>query len=279
MTTAPRDAVLITGASSGIGRAAAERLARAGLPVLAGVRRQADADGLAAIPGVEPLILDVTDPEHIAALRERVAGGSLRGVVNNAGIAVPGPLEALPLDDLRRQFEVNVFACVAVAQATIPALRTGRGRIVNIGSIGGRVGQAYVGAYCGSKGAIRLMSASMRQELRPWGIWVTCIEPGTIATEIWGKGEAAAQDLTAHMTPEQQALYGARLAKMAELVGRQTRRALAPDDVAKRIEHALTARRPKAYDLIGHDARFLDTLQKLLPARARDRVLARLLGV
>lgn len=275
----PFGAVLVTGASTGIGRATAERLARAGLPVLAGVRREADADALRRTPGVEPLILDVTDPEHLGQLSERLRGGSLRGVVNNAGIAVPGPLEALPLDELRKQFEVNVFSCVAVAQATIPALRSGRGRIVNVGSIGGRVGQAYVGAYCGSKGAIRLMSASLRQELHPWGIWVACVEPGTIATEIWGKGEAAAEDLTGHMTDEQRSLYGSSLATMRELVGKQAQRGISPDDVAERIEHALFASRPKGYYLIGNDARFLDAMQRVLPVRARDRVLRRLLGV
>jgi len=271
--------VVVTGASTGIGRATTERLARAGTPVIAGVRKQADFDALARVPGVEPVILDVTKADDVAALAERVRGTALSGLVNNAGSATPGPLEALPLDDLRAQFELNVFSCVAMAQATIPALRLGRGRIVNIGSIGGRVGQAYVGAYCGSKGAIHLMTASMRQELRPWKIWVACVEPGTIATEIWGKGESSAEGLMNSMSPEHQTLYGARLSTMRDLVGRQTERALAPDDVAERIEHALTARRPKGYYLIGHDARFLDTMQRVLPVRARDRLLARLLGV
>ncbi len=192
------------------------------------MRKQTDFDALAAIPGVEPIILDVTKADDIAALAERVRGEALGGLVNNAGSAIPGPLEALPLDELRTQFELNVFSCVAVAQATIPSLRLGRGRIVNIGSIGGRVGQAYVGAYCGSKGAIHLMSASMRQELRPWNIWVACVEPGTIATEIWGKGESSAEGLMNSMTPEHRSLYGTRLETMRDLVGRQTQRALAP---------------------------------------------------
>ena len=275
----PHGAVLVTGASTGIGRATAERLARSGTPVLAGVRKEADADALRAIPGIEPVILDVTDAGQREALAGRLRGGTLRGLVNNAGIAVPGPLEALPLDDLRRQFEVNVFSCVAMAQVALPALRTGRGRIVNVGSIGGRVGQAYVGAYCGSKGAMHLMSASLRQELHPWDIWVACVEPGTIATEIWDKGEAAADDLTAHMTAEQRSLYGASLTNMRDLVGRQAQRGIAPDDVAERIEHALFARRPKGYYLVGSDARFLDTMQRVVSVRVRDRILRRLLGV
>ncbi len=275
----PHGAVLVTGASTGIGRATAERIARDGRPVLAGVRKEADADALRATPGIEPIILDVTDAGHRAQLADRLRGGALRGLVNNAGIAVPGPLEALPLDELRHQFEVNVFACVAMAQVTIPALRTGRGRIVNVGSIGGRVGQAFVGAYCGSKGAIHLMSASLRQELHPWDIWVACVEPGTIATEIWGKGESAAADLTGHMTDAQRSLYGASLATMRDLVGKQAQRGISPDDVAERIEHALFASRPKGYYLVGADARFLDTMQRVLPVRARDRVLRRLLGV
>jgi len=278
-TAPPHGAVLVTGASTGIGRATAERLAGAGTPVLAGVRREADADAVGAIPGVEPVILDVTNADHVAALAERLRGGSLRGLVNNAGIAVPGPLEALPLDELRRQFEVNVFAYVAIAQAAIPALRTGRGRIVNIGSILGRVGQAYVGAYVGSKGAVHLMSASLRQELRPWGIWVACVEPGVIATPIWDKGEHATDDLTEHMTGEQRALYGTSLTTFRDQVSRQTRHGISPDDVAERIAHALFSSRPKGYYLVGKDARFLDAMQRVLPVRARDRLLQRLLSV
>lgn len=274
----PVGAVLITGASTGIGRATAERLSRAGIPVLAGVRREEDAQALAAIPGVEPLILDITRAEHLDALRERISGGSLRGVVNNAGIAVPGPLEELPLDELRRQFEVNVFGGIAVVQATLPALRIGHGRVVNVGSIAGRVAQTFVGAYAGSKGAVHLMSSALRRELRPWGIWVACVEPGVIDTEIWGKGQNAGDELLATLSPEGRARYGAQFERMRDLVDETTTRALSPDEVAERIEHALTAPRPKAYYLIGRDAQVLRLIDRL-PARASDRIMERILGL
>ncbi len=271
--------VLVTGASTGIGRATVERLAGSGIPVLAGVRSASAAAALGALGGVEAITLDVTSTADLAALGERLEGSGLRGLVNNAGIAVPGPLEALPLDDLRRQFDVNVIAQVAVLQAALPALRLARGRIVNIGSVGGRVGQPYVGAYCGSKGALHLMSASLRRELMPWGIWVACVEPGAIDTEIWRKGQESADQVLDGLTPEGRVLYGARMAKMRAVVARQTRGATRPDVVAERIEHALTAPRPRAYYLVGRDALVFNTLQTVLPARAVDRLMSRALGL
>lgn len=268
--------VLVTGASTGIGRATAERLAGGGIPVLAGVRTPADAEALGAVPGVEPLILDVTDTAHVAALGERLGGHALRGLVNNAGITVPGPLEELALDDLRRQFEVNLFGAIAVTQAALPALRTARGRIVNVGSIGGRVGQPFVGAYCGTKGALHLMSASLRRELRPFGVWVACVEPGAIDTAIWGKGEASSDELLARFSPDARARYAAHMGRVRELAEREARRALAPAEAARRIEHALTAGRPRAYYLLGPDAWILWALDRMLPARLADRALSRL---
>jgi NAD(P)-dependent dehydrogenase (short-subunit alcohol dehydrogenase family) len=279
VSAVPHGAVLVTGASTGIGRATAERLAGRGIPVLAGVRRGEDGAALAATPGIEPLILDVTRADHVAALRARLAGGVLRGLVNNAGVAVPGPLEELPLDELRRQYEVNLFGALAVTQAALPALRPARGRIVNVGSIGGRVGQAFVGAYCGSKAALRMTSAVLRRELSPWGIWVACVEPGAIATEIWSKGDAASADLVSGLSDEGRALYGRRMERMRSLAGRQASHAITTDKVAERIDHALSARRPRAYYLVGPDAHVADTLQRVLPVRAMDGVMSRMLGV
>jgi NAD(P)-dependent dehydrogenase (short-subunit alcohol dehydrogenase family) len=276
---ATHGAVLVTGASTGIGEATAALLAARGVPVIAGARGRADLERLGAIAGVEPLELDVTDPSAIDALRTRLAGTALRGLVNNAGISVVGPLEESPLDEIRRQFEVNTIGQIAVTQAALPSLRAARGRIVNIGSIGGRVGQPFVGAYCGSKGALHLMSSSLRRELRPWGIWVTCIEPGTIATQIWGKGERAAQEALEAMSPEGRARYGPAMDAMSAVVRRQGRSGLQPEAVARRVEHALFARRPPAYELVGRDARTLSVLQTLLPARIWDRVMVRALGV
>jgi NAD(P)-dependent dehydrogenase (short-subunit alcohol dehydrogenase family) len=272
-------AVLVTGASTGIGAATAELLAARGVPVLAGARGESDLERLGQIPGVEPLALDVTDAGAIAGLRERLAGARLRGLVNNAGISLMGPLEETPLDLLRRQFEVNVVGQIAVTQAALPALRSGRGRVVNIGSIGGRVGQPFVGTYCGSKGAIHLMSSSLRRELRPWGIWVACIEPGTIATEIWDKSDEAGRAALAAMSPEGRARYGDRMERMAAVVRRQAGRGIEPENVARRIERALFSRRPPAYELVGLDARALSVLHAILPARVWDRFIDRQLGL
>jgi NAD(P)-dependent dehydrogenase (short-subunit alcohol dehydrogenase family) len=272
-------AVLVTGASTGIGEATTKLLAGRGVPVLAGARAQSDLERLGRIKGVEPVALDVTDAAAIDALRERISRAALRGLVNNAGISLVGPLEETPLDELRRQFEVNMVGQIAVTQAALPALRSGHGRIVNIGSIGGRVGQPFVGAYCGSKGAIHLMSSSLRRELRPWGIWVTCIEPGTIATEIWDKGDEAGRAALEAMSPEGRARYGARMESMAAVVRRQAGSGIQPEAVARRIEHALFARRPRAYELVGRDARAISVLHAILPVRVWDRFVDRRLGL
>jgi NAD(P)-dependent dehydrogenase (short-subunit alcohol dehydrogenase family) len=181
-------AVVITGTSTGIGRATAVRLAGMGFRVFAGVRKPADADELAQTPGITPLIIDVTDPAIVSAAAETVASqtgsAGLRGLVNNAGITVPGPLEFLPLDDLRRQLEVNVIGPIAVTQAFLPLLRRGRGRIINIGSIGGKMSMPFLGAYHVSKFGMEALSDSLRQELRPWGIRVSLVEPGGVSTPL-----------------------------------------------------------------------------------------------
>ena len=272
-------AVLVTGASTGIGEATATRIAARGVPVLAGARGQADLDRLGGIDGVEPLALDVTDAAAVGALRERLAGARLCGLVNNAGINLAGPLEEMPLDELRRQFEVNTVGQIAVTQAALPALRAGRGRIVNIGSIGGRVAQPFAGAYCGSKGAIHLMSSSLRRELRPWGIWVTCIVPGTIATEIWDKSDEAGRAAVEAMSPDGRARYGKAMESMGAVVRGQAGKGLQPDAVARRIEHALFSRRPPAFETVGLDARALSLLHAILPARVWDRLMDRFLGL
>ena len=182
---APQGTVVITGASTGIGRATALRLARGGFDVLAGVRREEDGAALRAEDGrIEPVIVDVTDAGQVAGLAARVGGASLAGLVNNAGIAVAGPLEGIALDDVRRQYEVNVFGLLAVTQALLQPIRTGHGRIVNIGSIGGRINTPFVGPYSSSKAAVRSLSAALRRELRPWDSRVALGEPGALDPPI-----------------------------------------------------------------------------------------------
>jgi NAD(P)-dependent dehydrogenase (short-subunit alcohol dehydrogenase family) len=186
---APGQSILITGATSGIGRDAALRLAAAGHLVLAGGRR---ADALASLAGdsggrVEPLVLDVTDPgsvEAAAGLVERRTGGrGLDVLVNNAGYALPGPLEALAEADLRELFDTNLFGLLAVTRAFLPAMRErGRGRVVNVGSIMGRVAMPLLGAYNASKHAVAAVTDALRMELAPFGITVVLVEPGAIRT-------------------------------------------------------------------------------------------------
>ena len=206
--------IVITGASTGIGRACALDLDRRGYRVFAGVRRQQDGDDLRAEASsrLTPIMLDVTDRAQIAQaadqVREQAAGRGIHGLINNAGIVVPGPLEIMPLDLFEQQLQVNVVGLVAVSQAFLPALRTARGRIVNISSDNGRTTWPYLGAYCASKHAIEALSDSLRMELLPWRIPVIVVEPGSIVTPIWEKSTALGQKLRENLTARGQELYG-----------------------------------------------------------------------
>jgi NAD(P)-dependent dehydrogenase (short-subunit alcohol dehydrogenase family) len=271
---------VVTGASSGIGRATALALADRGNRVIAGVRRDGDAAALrTADARVEPVILDVTNPEHVAQLAERTSGLPVAGLVNNAGIAVGGPLEGLPIDAVRGQYEVNVLGTVRVTQAVLPSLRAAKGRIVNIGSIGGRVGTPFLGPYASSKAAVRSLSAALRGELRPWGIWVALVEPGAIDTPIWRKGEEGAPEATAALPEHVQRLYDKQMRALVNTVRKTGRAAIPTDVVVETIEHALTARRPRAVYTVGRDARVQAALHAALPARAFDALVARVMGL
>jgi len=270
--------VLVTGASSGIGEACALRLSRAGWRVLAGVRTGADGERLREQGGelVEPVTLDVTDAGQVAAAAAAFGDGVLNGLVNNAGIAVSMPLEFLPLEELRRQFEVNVVGQVAVTQAFLPHLRRGRGRIVNVGSIAGRSALPFLGAYAASKHALEAVTDALRIELHPFGIEVAIVEPGTIATPIWRKGGETFQRLLAGLPADVTTLYGERMAAFRDAAAAAGRRGEPADEVAKVVEHALTARRPRTRYLVGRDARRRSRLERL-PDRLRDRAYERVL--
>lgn len=270
--------VLVTGASSGIGEATALRLARAGWRVLAGVRSDADAERLraAGVERVEPLMIDITDPATIAAAAQGLGDEPLHGLVNNAGTALAMPLEFLPLDQLRRQLEVNLVGHVAVTQAFLPSLRSARGRIVNVGSIAGRSALPFLGAYAASKHALEAVTDALRVELRPFGIAVSVIEPGTIATPIWRKGGERFQKLAAGMPEELGELYGKRMDAFRNAAAVAGRRAEPADEVAIVIERALTTERPRARYVVGRDARRRALVERL-PARLRDRVYDRVL--
>jgi NAD(P)-dependent dehydrogenase (short-subunit alcohol dehydrogenase family) len=255
--------VLVTGASTGIGRATALALARTH-SVLAGVRRLEDAP-----PGVTPVLLDVTDAEQVAALRELPR---LDALVNNAGIAVTGPLEYLPLDELRRQLEVNAVGQIAVTQAVFAQLRRARGRIVNVSSIGGRMALPLYGPYAASKYALEALSDSLRREQRD--VKVIVIEPGAIATPIWDRGVATADALWAAMPAEAHARYGALVEGMRGQAVKLAAEGAPVDEAAAVIVKALTSPRPRPRYVIGREAKLQSALGRLLPDRAMDGLLA-----
>lgn len=269
--------VLITGASSGIGEATAHRVKELGFDPVAAVRRDEDAERLGSA-GLRTVKLDVTEPESIAAAAADLDGAPMAGLVNNAGIAVAAPLEFLPVDQLRRQLEINLVGQLAVTQSFLPALRAGRGRIVNVSSIGGRVALPLVGAYAMSKFGLEAMSDSLRRELRSQGVDVIVIEPGGVKTPIWKKGNELAGELQAGMPAEADRLYGSMVeALRAETVKIQNERGIEPGEVAEAIGTALTAERPRARYLVGRDAKLRARIAAVLPDRVMDRLIARAL--
>jgi NAD(P)-dependent dehydrogenase (short-subunit alcohol dehydrogenase family) len=250
------------------------RLERAGWHVFAGVRKDEDAKRLRG-DRVTPLLLEVTREDEVADAAERI-GDRLDGVVNNAGVAVVAPIELPPLEELRRQLEVNVVGQVAVTQALLRPLRAARGRVVFIGSIGGRSALPFLGPYAASKFALEAVTDSLRVEVRPFGIEVSIVEPGSIATPIWRKGAETADEISQQWSAESRELYAGPVAMFREAAAAAGRRSEPPDEVAKAVEHALTAPKPKTRYLVGRDAKRRARLERL-PDRLRDRVLLRFL--
>jgi NAD(P)-dependent dehydrogenase (short-subunit alcohol dehydrogenase family) len=275
--------VLVTGASTGIGRATALRLDADGWRVFAGTRDPADGESLRseASNRLLPVTLDVTVPEQIAAaaeLVEREADAGLDGLVNNAGVAIPGPLETIPLEDFRRQIEVNLTAYVAVAQAMLPSIRRAEGRLVFLSSIGGRVAFPFGGPYHASKFATEAIGDVFRQELRPWGIKVALIEPGSIDTPIWDRGQRKSEEIEAK-SPRTNLLYGAAIEKFRKVIEDTAERGIPPEKVANAISHALESNRPKSRYLVGLDAKVQARLKPLIPTSLFDKIVARQLNL
>jgi NAD(P)-dependent dehydrogenase (short-subunit alcohol dehydrogenase family) len=272
--------ILITGTSSGIGEACTHHLAGLGYNVFAGVRKQEDAERLAGAR-VEPVMIDVADDASVAAaaqhIRDAASNTGLAGLVNNAGIAVAGPLEFIPIDEFRRQLEVNVTGVLRTTQALIPLLRQARGRIANISSIGGRVAVPMVGPYNASKFALEGMSDALRRELRPWGIHVALIEPGAVATPIWEKSIELAETIERNAPPGVRERYG----EVMDVVRKQSEKnrtdGVPPQEVAEAVAHALTADKPKTRYLVGRDAKIRGPIAKVLPDRLMDATIARAL--
>ena len=275
----PAPAVVITGASTGIGAACARFLADRGFQVFAGVRDRQAGEALTTgrTARLTPIHLDVTEEWSIQEAAElitrRVGDVGLAGLVNNAGISIGSPLEVIPIDLLRRQFEVNVFGQIAVTQAFLPLLRKGHGRIVNMGSIAGRATIPLMGPYSASKFALEALTDALRLELQPWGIPVSVIEPGAIATPIWEKSINAAKDLEALADVTAASCYRETMIGVKEAVMKAAARAIPPDAVVQAVVHALTASQPRTRYLVGIDAKIRAWMVKWLPDRLNDRLL------
>jgi NAD(P)-dependent dehydrogenase (short-subunit alcohol dehydrogenase family) len=273
---------LVTGASSGIGRATALRLAAHGHHVYAGVRKPADGTAAAAAAKGEltPLPLDVTDAAQIKAavhaIAEHAGKAGLAGLVNNAGVGVFGPLEFTDIEAFRRQLDVNVTGQLAVTQAFLPLLRRARGRVVMIGSIGARFTPPFIGPLAASKGTLATMSTALRQELAPFDVRVALVEPGSIRSEAVGKLDADARQIMSNASPEERALYQEAFFHLISFFSALHHRGSAPDAVARVVEHALTTERPRARYLAGKNARRMALVAALLPAAAQDLLRRRL---
>jgi NAD(P)-dependent dehydrogenase (short-subunit alcohol dehydrogenase family) len=262
-------AALVTGASSGIGAACVARLVSDGWRVFAGVRRTGDAPR-----GSEEILLDVTSEEQIRAAAERI--DRLDALVNNAGIAIAMPLEFIPLQELRRQLDVNVIGQVAVTQAFLPHLRRSHGRVVFIGSIAGKSALPFLGAYAASKHALEALADSLRIELRPFGVSVSLVEPGTIRTPIWEKSAVVADSLAERAPAALRNLYGDRIAAFGRVAARRGASGAPVEAVARAVEQALTQERPRTRKLVGRDAKLRAGVERL-PDRIRDSVYERVL--
>ena len=272
-------AVVITGTSTGIGRACAERMAEEGWTVYAGVRKDDDGEALKASAGgdVRPLILDVTNDDHISALRarlgEELGGDGLDGLVNNAGVSEGGPIETVSDDAWRWHFDVNVFGVLKMTRECLPLLRTARGRVVNIGSNGGRVAAPMMAPYSAGKFAIEAISESLRFEVEDFGMKVACVEPGEVRTEIWSKADEQLARVVATLDSDTKARYERHLDMLYGFVAEGTKRGIPASKVADAVQHALTSARPKHRYLVGPDAKMAGVVSRL-PDRLRHRMLS-----
>lgn len=276
-----RGAVLITGASTGIGADCARRLDRMGFTVFAGVRNPADGEALQAKASdrLVPVRLDVTsrtDIEAAVAMVSESAGAEgLLGLVNNAGTAVAGPQEYLTEQDWRDAFEVNVFGTAAMTAACLPLLRQAKGRVVNISSLAGKVAMPFFAPYAASKHAMEAMSDALRLELQPWGMHVAVVEPGSIATPIWEKGVGRARGIRAEMPAAAEERYGETMERMLKGAAKLGEKGGPTKDVSRAIIHALTSKRPRTRYVVGRDARIAISATRFMPDRLRDRFVAK----
>ncbi len=264
---------VVTGTSTGIGAATATVLAGAGFEVLAGVRRAGEAP-----TGTTEVIIDITDEAAVTDLAAVVGDRPLAVLVNNAGVAIPGPVETVPLAEWRAQLEVNLLGHIAVTQALLPALRSGGGRLVNISSIGGRIAGPGLGAYAASKWALEAVSDALRRELGA-EVKVIVIEPGPVRTPIWERGSQRGDDLIADMAPEQQLRYRRLLDGLRRAATHNANAGVAPEVVARVVLDAIRAERPRTRYLVGREAAVAGRLARVLPDRVFDRIITRRMGL
>jgi NAD(P)-dependent dehydrogenase (short-subunit alcohol dehydrogenase family) len=271
--------VVITGTSTGIGRACVERMAAEGWTVYAGVRKEADGDDLVkAITGdVRPVLLDVTNTDHIAAvaaqLSDELGARGLDGLVNNAGVAQGGPIETVTDEDWRWHFDVNVFGLVNLTRELLPLVLAARGRVVNIASVAGRVATPMMGPYSAGKHAVEAISETLRFELADQGVRVACVEPGEIASAIWEKADEQLVQVTGTLSDDVKGRYRRHIDMLYGFVADGTKRGIPASRVATAVHHALTADRPKHRYLVGPDAKAVGIVSRL-PDRVRARALA-----
>jgi NAD(P)-dependent dehydrogenase (short-subunit alcohol dehydrogenase family) len=266
--------VLVTGAARGIGKSIVEHLASRGWDVIAGVRTQQDAEAVTTLDPqrISAVILDVTDAENISELTESLPE-RLDAIVNNAGIVVSGPMEAVTPDDWRKQLEINVIGQLAVTQAVLPRLRQSRGRIVFISSVNGQLSMPLIGAYCASKFALEAAADALRMELRPWRIPVVLVEPAQTDTDMWRTADTMVEETEAALAAEHRALYAKHIAGMKKRIPASQKIAVPAKKVSAVVEEALTARRPRARYVVGVVPKLQVALLTNLPTGARDRVL------
>lgn len=279
MVQRQKGAILITGTSTGVGRAAALLLDKKGYHIFAAVRREKDAESLkeSASENLTPILMDVTKAEEIKfaadIVSKAVGDQGLLGLVNNAGLLVDGPVEYISIDDLRSQFEVNVFGQIAVTQAFLPLIRKAKGRIVNIGSVGGTMSFPFVSALCASKFALEAFTDALRMELDPWDIEVILVEPGSIASAAPDKVEESFRKNFANMSPEARAMYGDAYKFFVEGLIRSNHTGMPPEQVASTILEALEASKPKTRYFLDKYQTSLKlglVLKKFLPDRSFD---------
>ena len=280
-----KEAIFVTGASTGIGRATALELAKLGYPVFASVRQQKDADDLqkAASGGLTPVLMDVMDEDSIARARDQIAGAldgkGLWGLVNNAGISFRAPLEYTPMADFRRLYDANVFGLLAVTQAFLPLIRQSRGRIVNVSSLTSLWVTPFHGIYSSAKMAVNGISEALRMELAPLGVKVILMIYGGVQTELWDRVEKATTDLACNFPPEFNQCYAARQRRAFEYFATAGRSGLLARQAAEPIVHALTSPDPQRVYLAGPGARMASILTKLLPGKLKERFITKSMGL